>query len=110
MIFAEADKQASAMQVRQYVCDTRALLSRILRTVSTPVPDFDRCLALTTELALEIDEMQRVALRGLWCQGFGYALAAASKASLTCEGRRPTAAEHNGNSGKLGIVGVGTND
>lgn len=88
MIFAEADRHASALQVRQHVCDMRTLLSLILRTVSTPVPDFDRCLALTMELALEIDEMQRIALRGLWCQGFGYALAAASKASLTCEGRR----------------------
>lgn len=100
MIFGEEDRQAAAMQVRQHVCDTRALLSRILRTVSTPVPDFDRCLALTTELALEIDEMRRIALRGLWCQGFGYALAAASEASPACEGRKPTAAGHDGNSGK----------
>lgn len=92
MTFAEEDKRAAAMQVRQHVCDMRTLLSRILRTVSTPVPDFDRCLALTTELALEIDEMRRIALGGMWCQGFGCALAAASKSSLTCEERGPTTA------------------
>lgn len=84
MIWDEAAELMDAKLVREHVSEIRTLAGGVLRTVSTPKPDFGACASVAGELRREAVEVavmaRRLSLddetRGAFDQGFVCALVA----------------------------------
>lgn len=57
MIWDEAAELMDAKRVREHVSEIRALAGGLLRTVSTPKPDFSSCASVAGELRHEVVEV-----------------------------------------------------
>ena len=63
MIWDEAAELMDAKRVSEHVSEIRALAGGVLRTVSTPVPDFGACASVAAELRHEAVEVAVLARR-----------------------------------------------
>lgn len=63
MIWDEAAELMDAKRVREHVSEIRALAGGVLRTVSTPKPDFGACASVAGELRREAVEVAVMARR-----------------------------------------------
>lgn len=63
MIWDEAAELMDAKRVREHVSEIRALAGGVLRTVSTPAPDFGACASVAAELRRESVEVAVMARR-----------------------------------------------